>query len=128
MPDPSPEPKTVLVVEDQNVVRRMVARALEEEGYRVLEASDGEQALELLSRGPRVDLVVSDVVMPNMGGFVLAERLLLGGEPPIFLFITGYDQDPTKVPGPLLQKPFTPTELVAEVKRLMAQAVRSGEP
>jgi CheY-like chemotaxis protein len=63
------QPKTILVVEDEAHVRAMMTRALLEEGYRVLEAGDGEQALAVvLATGAKIDLLVTDIVMPNMGG------------------------------------------------------------
>lgn len=120
MPDQPPQPKTILVVEDQDVVRHLIVRALLEEGYHVLEASDGAKALAVLAGGVRVHMVVTDIVMPNLGGVQLAERLTLQGRAPVLLFITGYDQDPSKIPGPLLEKPFAPETLVAEVGRLLS--------
>jgi two-component system, cell cycle sensor histidine kinase and response regulator CckA len=116
-------PKTILVVEDQDVVRAMVTRSLLEEGYRVIEASDGEQALAaVLAAGVKIDMLVTDIVMPKLDGLQLAQHLTLEERAPVLLFITGYDQDLSKVPGPLLRKPFGPSELVAEVRRLLLQA------
>jgi len=114
--------KTILVVDDQNDVRLMITRSLREAGYRVLEAGDGEHALALvLASGAKIDLLVTDIVMPNMGGLQLAERLTLDGQHPIFLFITGWNQDWSKVPGTGMDKPFAPEELVTEVRRLLSQ-------
>jgi CheY-like chemotaxis protein len=122
MTDQPAQPKTILVVEDEHQVRAMITRALREEGYRVLEAGDGEQALAVvLASGAKIDLLVTDIVMPNMGGLRLAERLTLDGQRPIFLFITGYDQDWSKIPGPGLDKPFGPGQIVTEVRRLLSQ-------
>jgi CheY-like chemotaxis protein len=122
MPSPQPQARTILVVEDQPAVRRMIVRSLREEGYRVVEASNGEEALRLLAGGHGIELVVTDLVMPELGGVQLAERVTLAGGAPFFLFITGYDRDPTTVPGPLLGKPFGPKQLVAEVAHVLAQA------
>jgi hypothetical protein len=58
--------------------------------------------------------------MPNVGGFELANVVKFVRHPPILLFISAYDFDPSVVPGPLLRKPFRPSELVAEVRRLLA--------
>ncbi|MFL5496500.1 MAG: response regulator [Gemmatimonadales bacterium] len=118
--------KVILVVEDQEMVRRMIVRALRGEGYTVFEARNGEVALNVLATGVPVDLVVTDIVMPGMGGFQLADRLQLADHPPILLFITGYDRDASTVPGPLLHKPFDPERLAHEVKSLIGQAVRAG--
>jgi CheY-like chemotaxis protein len=101
------QPKTILVVEDEDGVRAVITRALREAGYHVLEASDGVLALAVvLAARARIDLLVADIVMPNMGGLELADRLTVGGRHPIFLFITGYDQDWSKVGGSGLHKPF----------------------
>ena len=93
-------------------------RGLRAAGYHVLEASDGVQALAVvLAAGVRIDLLLTDIIMPNMGGLQLAECLTVDGRLPIFLFITGYDQDWSKIPGAGLEKPFGPDQLVAEVRR-----------
>jgi len=117
-----PQPETILVVEDQDVVRHLIVRALLQEGYHVLEASDGAKALAVLAGGVRVHMVVTDIVMPNLGGVQLAERLTLQGRAPVLLFMTGYGEDRSKVPGPLLEKPFGPETLVSEVARLLSRA------
>jgi two-component system cell cycle sensor histidine kinase/response regulator CckA len=119
--------KVILVVEDQELVRRVMVRVLREEGYTVFEARNGDVAMEVLASGVPVNLVVTDIVMPGMGGFQLADRLQLTDHPPILLFITGYDQDANTIPGPLLRKPFEPAELAYEVKRLIGDAVQSGD-
>jgi two-component system, cell cycle sensor histidine kinase and response regulator CckA len=119
--------RTILVVEDQEQVRAMVVRILEAEGYQVLEAADGVQALELLA-GAEVHLIVTDIVMPRMGGFQLAARLAASPDPPILLFISGYGRSETEVPGPLLEKPFTPSTLSAEVRRLLTHKTSLVEP
>ncbi|HZI76492.1 MAG TPA: response regulator, partial [Gemmatimonadales bacterium] len=61
-------PRTILLVEDHDDVRQGLVRALRDDGYHVIEARDGELALSVLATGLRVDLVVTDIVMPNMGG------------------------------------------------------------
>ena len=120
MANPPAQRKTILLVEDQDEVRGIVARALKEGGYSVIEAIDGQQAFDLLAGGLRIDLLVMDVILPRLGGLQLAERLSsLPQSRPTVLFISGYDQDRAKVPGPLLQKPFTSEELRAEVQRLI---------
>jgi CheY-like chemotaxis protein len=99
----------------------MIVRGLVEEGYRVVEAGDGVQALALFDGGRSLDLVITDIAMPNMGGLQLAQRLTLIAPAPLFLFISGYDQNPAEVPGTLLAKPFAPETLLAEVRRLLSQ-------
>ena len=116
----SPGRKTILVVEDQQEVRGIMARVLIARGYSVIEAFDGQQALEVLMAGQRVDLLIVDIVMPGLNGLELAKRLSTRTEArPTPLFVSGFDQDPAKVPAPLLKKPFSPEELIAEVERLI---------
>jgi two-component system, cell cycle sensor histidine kinase and response regulator CckA len=118
----SPQEETVLVVEDHDNVRETIARRLREDGYRVIEASDGRLALTVLASGRRIDLLVTDMVMPHMGGLELAQVVKWIRHPPILLFMSAYDFEPSTVPGPLLRKPVRPSELVAEVRRLLAAA------
>ena len=118
--------ETVLVVEDEDVVRMMAARALREQGYITLEASDGAAALGILAeRGLEVDLIVSDLVMPLVGGRELRSRLSeLGLTIPV-LAMSAYTADEARARGmlgrndPFIQKPFTPATLVAEVRALL---------
>jgi PAS domain S-box-containing protein len=118
--------EVVLVVEDEAAVRQMTVRALQEYGYGVVEAKDGEEALELLGRGDTsVRLMVADVVMPGMDGHELARRVgaLLPGLP--VLFMSGYTDDEVVRRGlldagqPFLQKPFTPEALGEQVARML---------
>jgi PAS domain S-box-containing protein len=117
------EGAVVLVVEDDEVVRRMTARALTEAGYITLEAEDGRAALDLIGHGDRLDLVVTDLGMPRMDGNQLARRLRadLPGLP--VLLISGHvHEDPSgegEEPWPLLRKPFPPEELVHRVTQLL---------
>jgi CheY-like chemotaxis protein len=120
MSDQPSQSTSILVVEDQDEVRHMIARSLEAEGYRTVEARDGVQALALI-RNQRIDLVITDIGMPQMGGLTLAKRLTLVARPPILLFISGYEQNPGEVPGALLAKPFDPDTLLAEVRRLLSE-------
>jgi two-component system, cell cycle sensor histidine kinase and response regulator CckA len=118
--------ETILVVEDDDVVRALVARMLGEYGYRVVETSDGEAALQLLQRdGSAVDLVVSDVVMPKMGGQELGEALHTMGQDIPVLFISGFTGEDIvrrgllKPGAPLQEKPFTPETLVGRVREML---------
>jgi two-component system, cell cycle sensor histidine kinase and response regulator CckA len=111
---------TVLVVEDQLDVRALMVRALIEQGYRVLEAGDGHEALEILGKEPAVQLVVTDIVMPRLDGYELARRLAPTRIP--VLFVSGYGDRYTVLPGPLLEKPFSPVALTEAVERLLDRA------
>ena len=91
---------TVLVVEDELAVRRLASRVLRARGYRVLEASDGAEALQLMDRlGGRLDLVLTDVVMPGLSGPALVERLLPGAPELKVLYITGYSEEAIRQHG-----------------------------
>jgi PAS domain S-box-containing protein len=118
---------TLLVVEDDGPLRAIMARALTAAGYRVLAAASGPEALQVAGRHPgAIDLLVTDVVMPEMNGRQLAERLAALRPATPALFLSGYTDDilgPQGVLAPgihLLQKPFTPAELVAAVERRLA--------
>jgi PAS domain S-box-containing protein len=120
--------EAILVVEDDPGVRGLIGYALGADGYEVLEANDGAQALRILE-SRRVDLVVTDVVMPVMGGPALARRLqALDSAPPI-VFVSGYAERPAfadapPLPGHFLQKPLNPFKLVRKVRELLDQVRR----
>ena len=130
-PAPSPPPatpggvETVLIVEDEPAVRRMAARALRSQGYAVLEAANGAEALDVLSRGEPVDLVLSDVVMPVLNGRELSERLAIDRPEIRVLFMSGYTDDDIVRRGllqpgaPFLQKPFVPADLSRKVRDVL---------
>jgi signal transduction histidine kinase/ActR/RegA family two-component response regulator len=118
--------ETILVVEDDASIRTLTARVLREQGYRVLEAADGLEALEVASRhAGRIDLVVSDVVMPGMGGVPLVERLSRSRPAAKILFISGYSDDEAMRRGMLraraafLAKPFTPETIARRVREVL---------
>ncbi len=118
--------ETVLVVEDEPVVRRLVCDILEGLGYTVLEAGQGDEALEVCRRhqGP-VSLLVTDVVMPGMSGNELAQRLVESLPRLKVLFLSGYTSNTIVHHGILqegvafLQKPFTPEALAREVREIL---------
>lgn len=117
----SPSP-TVLVVDDEMQLRQYMARVMADDGYRVLMAADGVEALALVGRSdPRVDLVITDVSMPLMNGPELAAQLATQLLPPPVLFVSG-GHGLADVPGPMLQKPFLPTDLSALVRSLIGGA------
>jgi two-component system cell cycle sensor histidine kinase/response regulator CckA len=122
---------TILLVEDEEGLRGLNARGLTSRGYTVLEAGNGVEAIEVIeSRGGDVDLVVSDVVMPEMDGPTLAKELRTRNPNLKIIFVSGYAEDAFDKNMPdgelgkynFLAKPFTLKQLVAAVKDTMGQA------
>jgi len=114
------ERSTVLVVDDEMQLRHYMERVMADEGYRVLTAADGMEALALLQRSDsKVDLVITDVRMPRMSGPELAAHLAAQVLPPPVLFVSG-GHTFGDVPGPMLRKPFLPDDLSAMVRSLIA--------
>ncbi|MBZ5543198.1 MAG: response regulator [Acidobacteriia bacterium] len=120
--------ETVLLVEDEDAVRSLIRNILESKGYRVLEARSGTAALSLCARHAEpLDLLVTDLVMPEMGGRELAERL--GPRYPAMkvLYISGYTDGAISHHGTLapdtayLQKPFTPDVLARKVREVLGE-------
>jgi PAS domain S-box-containing protein len=118
--------ETVLLVEDNDAVREMARETLEGYGYQVVEASNGREALRIAAPAlDRISIVLTDVVMPLMGGAELAVRLRTMRPDLKFIFASGYASDP--VPGPpasspnaaFLQKPFTPSALGRLVRQVL---------
>jgi two-component system cell cycle sensor histidine kinase/response regulator CckA len=118
--------ETILVVEDQEEVRAVVRNALQMHGYTVIEAPDGPSALSLLPALPqRVDLLLTDVVMPHMSGRELAERARRIHDDLRVLYMSGYTDDAIVRHGvvaagiELLPKPFAVAQLLARVRELL---------
>jgi DNA-binding response OmpR family regulator len=110
---------TVLVVDDESQLRQYMARVMADDGYRVLTAGGGIEALALLDESESsVDLVITDIVMPSMSGLELAARLAAKLLPLPVLFVSG-GHGLGDVPGPFLQKPFLPAELSARVRSVI---------
>jgi two-component system cell cycle sensor histidine kinase/response regulator CckA len=104
-------------------VRKLVVHALSQNGYRVLEASTPIQALQVLHQSERpIDLLLTDVILPEMSGRVLADRMREQGKVRRVLFMSGYEDDLVARQGVLhegvrlLQKPFLEPELLREVR------------
>jgi PAS domain S-box-containing protein len=118
---------TILLVEDERPVRSTVRRLLERHGYTVLEAGNGQDALALvIDRGGEIDLVLSDMVMPGMGGMELADRVraLSVGIP--VLLMTGYTEEAITRAGErphderIIEKPFTQNSMLEKVRGALA--------
>jgi signal transduction histidine kinase/CheY-like chemotaxis protein len=123
----SREGEMVLLVEDEEMVRGMARQVLEMNGYHVLEASHGKEALRICEQHKgRIDLMVTDVVMPQMGGQELAECLASSRPETRVLFVSGYTDDAIVHHGVLnegvnfLQKPFTPDALAHKVREVLS--------
>ncbi|WP_157368647.1 PAS domain S-box protein [Zavarzinella formosa] len=118
--------ETILVAEDEDSLRALTRRILEECGYAILAAADGEQAARMVTDfGQPIHLLVTDVVMPGMGGRNLAERLRERQPGLKVLYLSGYTDDAVVRHGILhdqvnfLQKPFTPTILARKVRDVL---------
>jgi CheY-like chemotaxis protein len=122
---PATGAETILLVEDEPAVRQVAARMLTLAGYRVLEASDGVEALEVFdSAAADIALVVTDVVMPRLGGAELARRLRERSPRLRVLFTSGYTEDAMVVERldrgqAFLQKPYLPVALTGRVRALL---------
>jgi two-component system cell cycle sensor histidine kinase/response regulator CckA len=122
----SEAPETVLLAEDNEEVRRMEAFALRIAGYIVLEATDGEKAIEIArERNGPIHMLISDLRMPRMGGTMLAERLIALRPGIKILFVSGYAEymgdhlEQLVLEASFLQKPFSPRALVRRVQSML---------
>jgi two-component system cell cycle sensor histidine kinase/response regulator CckA len=117
----------VLLVEDEEVVRNFAARALKRQGYKVLEAGSGVEALEVMDKNKgKIDIVVSDVVMPEMDGPTLLKELRKKNPNLKIIFVSGYPNDAFKASigdedFAFLPKPFSLPQLAAKVKEELAR-------
>ncbi|MDP3920539.1 MAG: response regulator [Candidatus Omnitrophota bacterium] len=119
--------ETVLLVEDEDAVRKLAVKILSQQGYRVLEAENGERALRLCQGASKIDLVVTDVVMPRMGGRELIDKLKAEKvrTKKKVLFMSGYADDldlsdySRHMHVGFLQKPFTPASLAHKVREVL---------
>jgi two-component system, cell cycle sensor histidine kinase and response regulator CckA len=122
--------ETLLVVEDEPSVRHLACHVLETQGYTVLAATNGQDALHVARshRGPAIRLVLTDVVMPLMGGKVMAEWLNAIYPNLKIIFTSGYTDDAPSLQGVLepgvafLSKPYTPATLTRKVRRMLDDA------
>lgn len=116
--------ETILLVEDEESVRLVLRKALERQGYHVVEARNGREALETLDGGESIALMITDVVMPEVGGFELANQAAREYPDIKVLFMSGYTQSDGGIDGHrildpgthFLRKPFS-TELLARKVR-----------
>jgi two-component system CheB/CheR fusion protein len=123
--EPNGYSEVILLVEDEEQVRKLASRILQSRGYVVLEAQDGREGLSVCATHQgKIDLLLSDVVMPELGGRELAERIVKMRPDIRVLFISGHTPDVILKEGikagtPFLRKPFLPTELAHQVRRVL---------
>ena len=122
---------TILLAEDEAAMREYLARALERSGYQVATVASGTEALPLLDRDPPFDLLLTDIVMPEMDGIALAQHCNRVSPATEVMFITGFSGVRLKagktVPNArLLSKPFHLRDLVMEVERLFEDRQAQG--
>ena len=117
---------TILVVDDEAIARTFMERALIQAGYQVLLAVDGESALHMLrTTKRRVHLVITDLVMPGMGGHAFAVEVGQLPSPPPVLYISGYEKPQGEMARRFLQKPFSIPDLIRSVRQLLPEEVQS---
>ncbi|MGE0708646.1 MAG: ATP-binding protein [Planctomycetota bacterium] len=119
-PGAAGRPARILVVEDQPALQELLCSFLRELGHEVVTANDGRVGLALAS-SREFDLVITDVVMPRMGGVELIERLRALRPTQRYLYVSGYTDRPLVGDAPLLDKPFTLDQLALTVERALAQ-------
>ena len=124
-------PTTILVVDDQHNIRNLLRMYLEQNGFHVEEATDGDEALVRLSQPPAPDLVILDLMLPGVDGWEICRRMRAGAEPDLpILMLTARDDDVDKILGlelgadDYVTKPFNPREVVARVKAILRRTDR----
>ena len=115
---------TILLAEDDGLLRGLARSVLQRAGYRVLEAGSGEEALEVSQRhGEAMDLLLTDMVMTGaLDGNALADRLQLERPGIRVLCMSGYSTEIGSSSYPLIYKPFTPSELLTAVRDVLTKA------
>ena len=113
--------ETILLVEDEQVVRQMISSTLQRVGYQVIEADNGKKALRLAKSTKKsgIGLILTDVVMPDMSGDQLADRLPLRHKNTPILFMSGYPGSRDLGGRPYIQKPFAPHYLCTRIRELL---------
>jgi DNA-binding response OmpR family regulator len=126
-----PDSSTILLVDDEDSIQKLLAYPLEREGYRVLQARDGDEALERFA-SERVDLVVLDIMLPKLDGLEVCKRLRAESEVPIIM-LTARDDELDKVLGlelgadDYITKPFSIREFRSRVRALLRRAAVSRQ-
>lgn len=128
------KPQMVLLAEDEFHVRLLLRRVLSGAGYEVLEAADGVEAMNAAEAYPfEIDLLITDVKMPNMGGLELAENFERKFPRAGVVFLSGYCDESSVVSrlhsgrNAFVSKPFTPRQVLAAVQRVLARGAGTGQ-
>jgi DNA-binding response OmpR family regulator len=122
--------KCVLIVEDESRIREIISDYFTKEGFKVLEAADGKQALELFEENT-VDILILDIMMPKLDGWAVCRRIRNQSDIPIIM-LTAREEEEDKLLGyelgadDYVTKPFSPKVLVAKVKSLLKRAVKQA--
>ena len=115
--------ETILLAEDENGVRKYIRRILERHGYKVLEASNGSLAMAVVREHQgQIDLLLTDVVMPDCGGLELANQFMVAQPGVPIIYMSGYNERIWLREGldvNLLQKPFAPAELLTRLRGIL---------
>jgi DNA-binding response OmpR family regulator len=129
---PQPDSATILLVDDEDAVQKLLTYPLEHEGFRVLQARDGQEALDRFAR-EQVDLVVLDLMLPRIDGLEVCRRLRAESTVPIIM-LTARDDELDKVVGlelgadDYITKPFSIREFRSRVRALLRRAALAGQP
>ena len=118
--------QTILVLDDEPGILRLVSVMLEKKGYRVLSAANGDQALRLCDVNPQIDLLLTDVIAPGMSGPMIADEVVVRKPGIKILFMSGYDGSQVvqryvvEQGHALIVKPFTVPDLARKVESILA--------
>jgi CheY-like chemotaxis protein len=120
------QPAAVLVAEDETMVRMIAVETLRDAGFEVFEAADGKEALEVLQNNPRIALLISDIKMPRMNGYELAEEGTALRPALKIMLMTGYAQDPVpeniaRAGIRVLYKPFNVDDLAVWAQQVLGR-------
>lgn len=123
--------RAILVVEDEPILREIIKDYFQNEGYAVLEAADGEQALQQMSSGS-VDLIILDIMLPKLDGWSVCRRIRKSSDVPIVMLTARVDEDDTLLGFELgaddyVTKPYSPPVLLARAKRLLDSRSRQSK-
>ena len=111
-----------MVVDDEPMIRKLVASALSTSGYKVVDAATPQQAMKMMDSHPGLDLLLTDVIMPEVGGWELAEQMRRRKPGLKVLFMSGFEPTAGRTSQEntsFLQKPFRITELLDRVRQLL---------